>query len=203
MMSREARAGPPQGVARLGQHCQKLARSAGRAIPRCEALRDFSRDVLGRYVCNGFDEALGTIGSHPFDVIVLGGGSFGPIFAQQLLYGDASRARRILLVEAARLLLPEHVQNLPILGLNVPPPTTVDPWVARNEVWGLPWRSDVLGGLVYALGGRLLFFGGWSPRRRNWRAIGDAKAARIVPPGLIANGRHVPVLPATPRRTTG
>src|SRR4051794_4334247 len=43
---------------------------------------DFSRDVLGRYVCNGFDEVFASAGSNPFDIIVLGGGSFGPIFAQ-------------------------------------------------------------------------------------------------------------------------
>jgi hypothetical protein len=128
---------------------------------------DFTHDVLGRYVCNGFDEALGSAGAHPFDIIVLGGGSFGPIFAQHLLYRDTTRARRILLLEAGRLTLPEHVQNLPMLGLNVPGPTMVDPGVARNEVWGLPWRTDVpfgFPGLAYCIGGRSLFFGGWSPQ---------------------------------------
>jgi hypothetical protein len=128
---------------------------------------DFSRDILGRYVCNGLDEALASANAHPFDVIVLGGGSFGPIFAQHLLYRDTTRARRILVLEAGRFALPEHVQNLPMLGLNPPPPTNVDPGVLRNEVWGLPWRSNVPGGfpgLAYALGGRSLFFGGWSPR---------------------------------------
>jgi hypothetical protein len=43
----------------------------------------------------------------------------------------------------------------------------VDPGVARAEVWGLPWRSNVPGGfpgLAYNLGGRSVFFGGWSPR---------------------------------------
>ena len=128
---------------------------------------DFTHDVLGRYVCNGFDEALGSAGTRPFDVIVVGGGSFGPIFAQHLLYRDSRRARRILVLEAGRLTLPEHVQNMPMLGLNVPGPTTVDPGTARNEIWGLPWRTDVPGGfpgLAYSLGGRSLFFGGWSPR---------------------------------------
>lgn len=107
---------------------------------------DFTHDVLGRFVCNGFDEASASAGAHPFDIIVLGGGSFGPIFAQHLLYRDATRSRRILVLEAGRLTLPEHVQNLPMVGLNVPPPTAVDPGVARNEVWGLPWRTDVPGG---------------------------------------------------------
>jgi len=38
---------------------------------------------------------------------------------------------------------PEHVQNMPLPGLTAADPTTVDPGVPRNEVWGLPWRTDV------------------------------------------------------------
>ena len=96
---------------------------------------DFSRDVLGRYVCNGLDEALASSdpslnpNARPFDVIVVGGGSFGPILAQHLLYADQVRSRRTLVLEAGRLVLTEHVQNLPILGLNVPGPVSVDPGV--------------------------------------------------------------------------
>src|SRR5439155_12557670 len=40
------------------------------------------------------------------------------------------------------------------------------PGVLRNEVWGLPWRSNVpkgFPGLAYCVGGRSIFFGGWSP----------------------------------------
>ena len=48
---------------------------------------DFSRDVLGRYICNGFDEAMqsaqGT-GSRPFDIIIVGGGSFASALAQHI-----------------------------------------------------------------------------------------------------------------------
>ncbi len=129
---------------------------------------DFTRDVLGRYTCNGLDEALastdpiGGASARPFDVIIVGGGSFGPIFAQHLMYRDPTGARRILVLEAGPLVLPEHVQNLPMLGLNVPGPTSVDPGVARNEVWGLPWRTDVprgFPGLAYCLGGRSVYFG--------------------------------------------
>ncbi|HTI81403.1 MAG TPA: hypothetical protein VL614_13220, partial [Acetobacteraceae bacterium] len=54
---------------------------------------DFTHDVLGRYVCNGLDEALASAAAHPFEVIVVGGGSFGPIFAQHFMYRDATRAR--------------------------------------------------------------------------------------------------------------
>ena len=63
--------------------------------------------------------------------------------------------------------MPEHVQNLPVLGLNAPGPVSVDPGTARAEVWGLPWRTNVdrgFPGLAYCLGGRSVFFGGWSPR---------------------------------------
>jgi len=137
---------------------------------------DFSLDVLGRYVCNGFDEARRSADpkatrpsgesqedARPFDVIVVGGGSFGPILAQHLLYQDVTHSHRILVLEAGPLSLPEHVQNLPMIGLNVPPASTSDTG-RRNEVWGLPWRSTVgFPGLAFTLGGRSVFFGGWAP----------------------------------------
>ena len=61
----------------------------------------------------------------------------------------------------------EHAQNLPNIGVVAPGPVTVDPGVPRAEVWGLPWRTDVPGGfpgLAYCIGGRSVFFGGWSPQ---------------------------------------
>jgi choline dehydrogenase-like flavoprotein len=132
---------------------------------------DFSRDVLGRYVCNGLDEALASTTrraqAKPFDIIVVGGGSFGSALAQHVLYLDRFRNHRILVLEAGPFLLPEHVQNLPTLGLFPPGPTMADPGVPRNEVWGLPWRSSVqdgFPGLAYCVGGRSVFWGGWSPQ---------------------------------------
>lgn len=131
---------------------------------------DFSRDVLGRYVCNGFDEALRSTegaGARPFDIVIVGGGSFAAALAQHILYRDSFRNHRVLVLEAGPFVLPEHVQNLPTIGLVAPGPTTSDPGVPRNEVWGLPWRSSVPGGfpgLAYCVGGRSLFWGGWSPR---------------------------------------
>jgi choline dehydrogenase-like flavoprotein len=132
---------------------------------------DFSRDILGRYVCNGFDEAIASTTGSPdaklFDIIVIGGGSFGCAVAQHVLQRDAFHNHRVLVLEAGPLALPEHVQNLPMLGLGPPAPTNVDPGVPRAEVWGLPWRSNVAGGfpgLAYCVGGRSLFWGGWSPQ---------------------------------------
>lgn len=136
---------------------------------------DFTRDVLGRYVCNGLDEALRSTrerpDARPFDVIVLGGGTFGLALAQHLFFRDAARRHRILVLEAGPMLLPDHVQNLPLPGLEVPGATSIAKLralgldgVPRNEVWGLPWHSNVeFPGLAYCVGGRSLFWGGWAP----------------------------------------
>src|SRR5207302_9088764 len=144
---------------------------------------DFTRDVIGRYVLDGLDEALHSADVHalrpdgssqedarPFDVIVIGGGSFGPILAQHLFNNDKTHSHRILVLEGGRFVLTEHVQNLPMLGVDPPGPTLVDPGTPRNEVWGLPWRTDVpagVPGLAYCGGCRWLLFGGWLLQRQD------------------------------------
>ncbi len=156
---------------------------------------DFTKDVLGRYVCNGLDEALtsgdpsgGRPDARPFDVIVIGGGSFGPIFAEHFVVADKTRSHRVLVLEAGPLSLPEHVQNMPMIGLGVPPAVTGDPG-PRAEVWGLPWRSDVaFPGLAYTLGGRSVFFGGWAPEllvseTNSWPAAVLADLRNPLPDG--------------------
>src|SRR5690349_1234120 len=151
---------------------------------------DFSRDILGRYTCNGLDEALASADAtsrpdaRPFDVVILGGGSFAGVLAQHLFVQDQARRHRLLVIEAGKLALPEHVQNLPMLGLNAPGPVTSDPGVARAEVWGLPWRTDVpngFPGLAYCLGGRSVFFGGWSPR------LLPSEMPATWPPAIVAD----------------
>lgn len=137
----------------------------------------FTRDVLGRYLANTWTEAVQSTSARPdarpFDVVIVGGGSFGSVLAESLFYRDAQAKRhRILVLEAGLLGAPEHVQNLPVLGLAVPGATSIaelrflgQDGQPRQEVWGLAWHSATkFPGLAYCLGGRSLYFGGWSPR---------------------------------------
>ncbi len=163
----------------------------------------FTHDILGRYVCNTFAEAKQ---SGTFDVVIIGGGTFGLTLAQDLFersrpFGAAIKPNnyRILVLEGGPFMLPEHTQDIPSLGLASPNPqnsqadkvTLLDnPSLPRFlnlgnalpstrqelinsgldkqsvfENWGLPWNSSIrFGGLAYCLGGRSLYFGGWSPR---------------------------------------
>jgi choline dehydrogenase-like flavoprotein len=130
------------------------------ATPSGTQSTTFTRDVLGRYVCNGLDEAVrSTQGddARPFDFIVVGAGAFGTALAARLARRDITASHRILVLDAGANIFPEHVQNLP-------------PDVSAGEVWGVPWNSDSptswnrgFPGLAYCLGGRSVFWGGWSP----------------------------------------
>jgi len=124
----------------------------------------FSHDVLGRYICNTWDEAINN-GGAPFDAIVLGSGMFGAYCAEKIYRQGAASNKRVLVLEAGGFLVSEHVQNLARIGLNVASSVTNDPGVPRETVWGLPWRSNqATPGLAYCIGGRSLYWGGWTPR---------------------------------------
>jgi choline dehydrogenase-like flavoprotein len=129
----------------------------------------FSLDDIGRYVCNTLDEAKASqdpavhSDARPFDFIIVGGGSFGAVAATHLFDIDTSHRYRILVLEAGPLAFPEHVQNLPS---DLSPPGKGNP----GTVWGQPWDSDSpqnfnrdFPGLAFCIGGRSVFWGGWSP----------------------------------------
>ncbi|MEX8519019.1 MAG: family 16 glycoside hydrolase [Leptothrix sp. (in: b-proteobacteria)] len=118
----------------------------------------FTLDNMGRFLCNTLQEALDstslTFGGRErkFDAIVIGGGTFGAVVAEQLFLHDATHSRRILVLEAGPFVLPEHVQNLPFQG---GAPDLRVPWVNHPAL--------NYSGLIFAIGGRSLTWGGWSP----------------------------------------
>src|SRR5262245_28496916 len=82
----------------------------------------FSLDNIGRFLCNTLQEALDSTGqviggrTRAFDTIIIGGGTFGCVVAEHLFIADTTRSRRILVLEAGPMVLPEHVQNMPYMG---------------------------------------------------------------------------------------
>jgi choline dehydrogenase-like flavoprotein len=108
----------------------------------------FTLDVIGRFTCNTDAEALAATNrpdARPFDVIVIGGGSFGPVLAENVFFDGKTHSRRVLVLEAGPMVLPEHRQNLPVLG------------DVEKLVRDVPWAADgKLGfaGLRVMLGGR-------------------------------------------------
>lgn len=122
----------------------------------------FSVDALARYVCSTWDEATQN-GGAPFSAIVVGAGMYGAYCAAKLF----RKGKRVLVLDAGCFLVSEHVQNLARIGLNVPSAIVPasDPGVARDLVWGLPWRGNVeFPGLAYCTGGKSIYWGGWCPR---------------------------------------
>ena len=128
------------------------------ATPLTSEPTSFTLDNMGRFLCNTLQEALDstarTVGGRErkFDSVVIGGGTFGAVVAEQLFLHDPTRSRRILVLEAGPFVLPEHVQNLPFQG-GAPDPRI--PWVNHPAL--------SYSGLIFAIGGRSLTWGGWSP----------------------------------------
>ena len=135
----------------------------------------FAIDVLGRYICSTWDEATSN-GGVAFDAVVIGAGMFGAYCAEKIYRLGPNL--RVLVLDAGSLLVTEHTQNLARIGLNaagpkrdptgsfnVPVVLNSDDPGTRERVWGIPMRSMVpIAGLAYCLGGRSLYWGGWSPR---------------------------------------
>jgi len=118
----------------------------------------FTLDNMGRFLCNTLpearDSARESVGgrTRDFDVIIIGGGTFGSVVAEHLFIADTTRSRRILVLEAGPFVLPEHFQNMPFMG------GALDMRV--------PWANHPAlnyAGLLFAVGGRSLTWGGWSP----------------------------------------
>ena len=135
----------------------------------------FSVDALGRFVCSTWEEATAN-GGAPFSAIVVGAGMYGAYCAAKIFAG--TRASVCCCSTRDAFLCPKHVQNLARIGLNVPSPILRrnDPGVARELVWGIPWRGNVeFPGLAYCTGGKSIYWGGWCPRLTAARSAGLAR----------------------------
>jgi choline dehydrogenase-like flavoprotein len=130
----------------------------------------FSHDILGRYICNNWQEIdkQRADGGYPFDAVIIGAGMFGAYCAEKLYRHGTRQAARILLIDAGAFLVPSHVQNLPQrLGGKIggPDNARTRDTGTQNVIWGMPWISnEAFSGLAYCVGGRSVFWGGWSPR---------------------------------------
>lgn len=128
-----------------------------------------AHDLMGRYLCNTWSEvaAQQAAGGLPFDVVVIGAGMFGGYACERLYRMGAALGLRILVLEAGAYLLPSHIQNLPqrLGGKIGGSPLRTHDTGTENVIWGMPWISNVgFPGLAYCIGGRSLFWGGWSPQ---------------------------------------
>jgi len=124
----------------------------------------FTLDNMGRFLCNTLQEARDSAAQtlagrrRDFDVIVIGGGTFGAVIAEHLFATDVTRSRRILVLEAGPFVLPEHMQNLPYQAAPTQSGGAPDlrvPWLNHPAL--------SYSGLIFAIGGRSLTWGGWSP----------------------------------------
>src|SRR5262245_1406711 len=123
----------------------------------------FTLDTMGRFLCNTLPEATDSVNevlhghTHPFDVIIVGGGTFGSVLAERLLALDPTNSRRILILEGGPFVIPEHFQNM---TFGDPTPAMRVPWEAHP---GLSYA-----GLLYAECGRPLKGGGGALKWGGW-----------------------------------
>jgi choline dehydrogenase-like flavoprotein len=139
----------------------------------------FTLDNMGRFLCNTLQEAVDGAAEivagrkRDFDVIVIGGGTFGAVVAEHLFIADATRSRRILVLEGGPFVLPEHVQNLPFqtsASQSGGAPDLRVPWVNHPAL--------SYAGLIFAIGGRSLTWGGWSPELLDVELTGYPQTTR-------------------------
>src|SRR3954469_18554405 len=144
-------------------------------MPITAETTSFTKDIQGRYLCNNLAEvdSWKSAGGGPVAFIIVGGGAFRSAMAEHLWFRQkqSGGGLRTLVVDAGLFTIPEHVQNTGIQGFGDPATpfflneNAPQPEPPRNEVWGIPWKSTIpFKGLAYTLGGRSLFWGGWSPR---------------------------------------
>ena len=122
----------------------------------------FSLDGISRFVCNTWEEILGAQGGGQFDAIVIGSGMYGAYTAAKLFeFGrrmeQPNQAPRVLVLESGPFLITEHVQNLTRIG-------NIGSLVLENLVEPGQTNENTFVQHHRCIGGKSLFWGGWSPR---------------------------------------
>src|SRR4051812_49849494 len=106
----------------------------------------FTRDSIGRFFCNTWDEATRAVkvsdlqnAVSMFDAIVVGSGMYGGYCAHQIW----RRGGKVLVLEAGPLFVPENREKLGRgVGFGSPEPVPAAAVVGgpnRQEEWGVPW----------------------------------------------------------------
>lgn len=131
----------------------------------------FSIDAIARFACNTWEEVQGAKGPRGFDIAIVGSGMYGTYVAAKLFeFGEelGNAAPRVVVLESGPFLVSEHVQNLPRtgnLGELVEEPLVGPP--TQRELTEPPHRvrpePDLLAKHHRCVGGKSLFWGGWSP----------------------------------------
>src|ERR1044071_7729629 len=98
-------------------------------MPKTTERTSFTKDVPGRYLCNDITEvnAWKSGGGRPFDVIVVGGGTFGAAIAEHIWFRQkqAGGGLRTLVIEGGLFVWGEHAQNVGIRGFGDAPGVSI------------------------------------------------------------------------------
>ncbi|RWP58621.1 GMC oxidoreductase [Mesorhizobium sp.] len=164
------------GVSSLAPNPSSGQESAGAGSPGTSEQPKLppSIDVLGTLINSAWEDIEKWQAEDPasnrFDLVVIGGGTFGAYLADKVYRRASTKDPKILVVDQGPFFLATHVQNL---GRSVtasipanPQPSESDPVESyRDGVWSVPWASnEKFKGIAYCFGGRSVFWAGWSPR---------------------------------------
>ncbi|BAZ27083.1 hypothetical protein NIES4073_79990 [Kalymmatonema gypsitolerans NIES-4073] len=136
---------------------------SGQPLPTPDLQRTtFSLDAVARFVCNTWEEILAAQAGGEFDAVVIGSGMYGAYTATKLFeFGrrtaNPDQAPRVLVLESGPFLISEHVQNLTRVG-------NIGSLVAENLVDPAQVRGSSFVQHHRCIGGKSLFWGGWTPR---------------------------------------
>jgi choline dehydrogenase-like flavoprotein len=132
----------------------------------------FALDAFSRFVCNTIDEVSEAQrqGGFGVDVVVVGSGMYGAFTAAKIFERarrlPLERRPRVLVLESGPFLISEHFQNLTRIGpffdlVNRPAVDENQSYLSQIEYTGGPLQG--ISPHHRCVGGKSLFWGGWSP----------------------------------------